>query len=123
MRKINRDITIPILFTAILILLVINFGFLILINKKTNCDQPWFYEVHIVYEEGKNYSEKARVLDYNTNNGTGILFASVLDVIYVKFYNLSINETYILNKGCCFNHQFLFTTDIQIVISVVFVNS
>jgi len=104
---------------AIIFLLIANFGFLIIINKKTNCDRPLFLEVHIVYEEGKNYRECAKVLDYNTVNASGVMFATTLDAIYVKFYNLDVNETYILCKAGAFDHEFTNTTEITICMFVV----
>ena len=104
---------------AIIFLLIANFGFLIIINKKTNCNHPHFLEVHIVYEEGKNYQERAKVLDYNTHNGTGRLLASTFDAIYVRFYNLDPNETYILVKGGAFDYEFTNSTEITICMFVV----
>jgi len=103
----------------IICLLVVNFGFLIIINKKTNCDYPLFLEVHIVYEYGKNYQERAKVLDYNTVNITDLVYASTFDAIYVKFYNLDVNETYTLAKGGAFDYEFTNTTEITFCLFVV----
>lgn len=114
-----KDKLIKIGIAAIIFLLIANFTFLVIINKKTNCDHPHFLEIHIVYEEGKNYQERAKVLDYNTVNATGVLFASTLDAIYVKFYNLDFNETYILAKGGAFDYEFTNTTEITFCLFVV----
>lgn len=104
---------------AIICLLIGNFLFLIVINKKTSCDYPLMLEVHIIYEEGKNYQERVEILEYNTNNDTGLLFAGTHDAIFVKFYNLDINETYILAKAGNLDYEFTNRTEITTCVFVV----